>query len=78
MRLTAQNLCVAENVFVKTMKFRLAKFYIVSERGFSGDYREYYGLQMDVESIAYLMLANDILKQFYPNIITIAEVKLRF
>ncbi|XP_076812119.1 1,4-alpha-glucan-branching enzyme-like [Clavelina lepadiformis] len=42
-------------------------------RGFSGDYHEYFGLQMDLEAIVYLMLANDMLKSFYPHMITIAE-----
>ncbi|CAK8689223.1 unnamed protein product [Clavelina lepadiformis] len=42
-------------------------------RGFSGDYHEYFGLQMDLEAIVYLMLANDMLKSFYPQMITIAE-----
>nr|XP_039262818.1 1,4-alpha-glucan-branching enzyme-like [Styela clava] len=42
-------------------------------RGFSGGYHEYYGLHIDVESLVYLMLANDMLHDFYPYCITIAE-----
>uniref|UniRef100_H2Z9R6 1,4-alpha-glucan branching enzyme n=1 Tax=Ciona savignyi TaxID=51511 RepID=H2Z9R6_CIOSA len=42
-------------------------------RGFSGDYHEYFGLQMDLESLVYLTLANDVIKTFNPNAITIAE-----
>lgn len=29
--------------------------------GFSGNYNEYFGLQVDVDSIAYLMLANQLI-----------------
>nr|XP_002131559.1 1,4-alpha-glucan-branching enzyme [Ciona intestinalis] len=42
-------------------------------RGFSGDYHEYFGLQMDMESLVYLILANDMIKTFLPDAITIAE-----
>lgn len=42
--------------------------------GFSGRYEEYYGLTVDTESLAYLMLANYMLHHFYPFVITIAEV----
>uniref|UniRef100_A0A667Y779 1,4-alpha-glucan branching enzyme n=1 Tax=Myripristis murdjan TaxID=586833 RepID=A0A667Y779_9TELE len=41
--------------------------------GFSGDYSEYFGLQVDEESLVYLMLANHILHTLYPDCITIAE-----
>lgn len=41
--------------------------------GFSGDYREYFGLNVDTESFVYLALANKILHDLYPNVITIAE-----
>ncbi|TRY84666.1 hypothetical protein DNTS_000364 [Danionella cerebrum] len=41
--------------------------------GFSGDYNEYFGLQVDEDSIIYLMLANHILHSLYPDCITIAE-----
>lgn len=30
--------------------------------GFSGDYKEYFGMQTDVEGIVYLMLANDLIR----------------
>lgn len=43
--------------------------------GFSGDYNEYFGLQVDEESLVYLMLSNHILHSLYPDCITIAEVK---
>lgn len=41
--------------------------------GFSGDYNEYFGMGTDTESVIYLMLANYMLKSFYPECITIAE-----
>lgn len=42
-------------------------------QGFSGHYEEYYGLNVDVEGVVYLMLANHMLHYLYPEIITIAE-----
>ncbi|KAI3648119.1 hypothetical protein MP228_005973 [Amoeboaphelidium protococcarum] len=41
--------------------------------GFSGDYHEYFGDLTDLESVAYLMLANHMIHELYPNAITIAE-----
>ncbi|KAJ8256686.1 hypothetical protein COCON_G00188380 [Conger conger] len=41
--------------------------------GFSGDYSEYFGLQVDEDSLVYLMVANHILHTLYPDCITIAE-----
>lgn len=41
--------------------------------GFSGDYNEYFGLQCDIDGIAYLMLANTIIREINPHAITIAE-----
>lgn len=41
--------------------------------GFSGDYNEYFGLNVDTESLVYLMLANHVIHTFHPNAITIAE-----
>jgi len=38
------------------------------------DYREYLEMSADLESMSYLMLANQMLHQFYPHVITIAEV----
>lgn len=46
-----------------------------SGTAFSGDYSEYFGLQVDEESLVYLMLANHILHTLYPECITVAEVK---
>ncbi|XP_034936725.1 LOW QUALITY PROTEIN: 1,4-alpha-glucan-branching enzyme [Chelonus insularis] len=42
-------------------------------QGFTGDYTEYFNLNVDVEGIVYLMLANHMLHEFYPEITTIAE-----
>ncbi|KAG8929015.1 alpha-1,4-glucan branching enzyme [Tulasnella sp. 417] len=41
--------------------------------GFSGGYHEYFGDQVDLEGVVYLMLANDMLHNLYPNSISIAE-----
>ncbi|MEE6507415.1 hypothetical protein FKM82_022025, partial [Ascaphus truei] len=41
--------------------------------GFSGDYNEYFGLQVDEDSLVYLMLANHMTHSLYPDCITIAE-----
>ena len=43
--------------------------------GFSGGYHEYFGLATDTESFNYLQLANYMLHELYPNVITIAEVR---
>lgn len=45
---------------------------------FSGDYGEYFGLQVDEDSLVYLMLANHILHTLYPDCITVAEVEVVF
>ncbi|KAL2913315.1 alpha-1,4-glucan branching enzyme [Polyrhizophydium stewartii] len=41
--------------------------------GFSGNYHEYFGSQVDLEAVVYLMLANHLVHKLYPNAITIAE-----
>ncbi|KAI9831241.1 MAG: 1,4-alpha-glucan-branching enzyme [Sarea resinae] len=41
--------------------------------GFSGGYHEYFGENVDEDGVAYLMLANEMLHQLYPDAITIAE-----
>jgi 1,4-alpha-glucan branching enzyme len=41
--------------------------------GFSGGYHEYFGPGVDEEGVVYLMLANEMLHQLYPDVITIAE-----
>jgi len=41
--------------------------------GFSGGYHEYFGPSVDEEGVVYLMLANYMLHDVYPEIITIAE-----
>uniref|UniRef100_A0A9L0JKT2 1,4-alpha-glucan branching enzyme n=1 Tax=Equus asinus TaxID=9793 RepID=A0A9L0JKT2_EQUAS len=40
---------------------------------FSGDYHEYFGLQVDEDALTYLMLANHLVHTLYPDSITIAE-----
>uniref|UniRef100_A0A182W3S4 1,4-alpha-glucan branching enzyme n=1 Tax=Anopheles minimus TaxID=112268 RepID=A0A182W3S4_9DIPT len=41
--------------------------------GFSGDYNEYFGLNVDTEALIYLAIANYFLHEMDPNVITIAE-----
>ncbi|XP_076054908.1 1,4-alpha-glucan-branching enzyme isoform X2 [Oratosquilla oratoria] len=41
--------------------------------GFSGDYMEYFGLNVDTEALVYLMLANHMIHTLYPNAITVSE-----
>ncbi|WWC70138.1 1,4-alpha-glucan-branching enzyme [Kwoniella pini CBS 10737] len=38
-----------------------------------GGYHEYFGESVDLEAMVYLMLANQMLHELYPNVITIAE-----
>jgi 1,4-alpha-glucan branching enzyme len=42
--------------------------------GFSGDYNEYFGLNVDTDAFVYMAMANKILHEIDPDIITIAEV----
>lgn len=41
--------------------------------GFSGNYKEYFGEQVDIDGILYLMLANELIKEINPDAITVAE-----
>jgi 1,4-alpha-glucan branching enzyme len=41
--------------------------------GFTGNYQEYFGKQTDVDAIAYLMLANSLIRNIYPDATVIAE-----
>lgn len=51
---------------------------IVTDHAFAGHYDEYFGLGTDTESLVYLMIANHMLRKFYPSfMITIAEVLLQ-
>lgn len=43
--------------------------------GFSGDYNEYFGLNTDTDSLVYLMLANHMIHELFPEATTIAEVR---
>ena len=56
----------------------LQRWYVSSARanalsGFSGGYHEYYGADVDEEALAYLMVANEMLHDLYPESITVAE-----
>ncbi|KAK4043609.1 alpha-glucan branching enzyme [Parachaetomium inaequale] len=41
--------------------------------GFSGGYHEYFGAGVDEEAVVYLMIANEMLHELYPEVITVAE-----
>lgn len=41
--------------------------------GFSGGYHEYFGADVDEEAVVYLMVANQMLHDLYPETITVAE-----
>ncbi|CAD8081375.1 unnamed protein product [Paramecium primaurelia] len=41
--------------------------------GFTGGYHEYFNELADIDSLVYLMLANDLIHEIHPNSITIAE-----
>lgn len=41
--------------------------------GFSGGYHEYFGSDVDEEAVVYLMVANQMLHDLYPEVITVAE-----
>ncbi|KAJ9295244.1 CAZyme family GH13 [Paecilomyces variotii] len=41
--------------------------------GFSGGYHEYFGPSVDEDGVMYLQLANEMLHQLYPEVITVAE-----
>lgn len=43
--------------------------------GFSGEYKDYFSDSTDIDAVLYLMLANHFLHEFYPDIVTIAEVR---
>lgn len=62
----------------------LATFYLTSYNfsffpgvGFSGDYNEYFGMQVDEDALAYLMMANHMIHLLHPECVTIAEVIYR-
>lgn len=41
--------------------------------GFSGNYSEYFGMETNVDACVYLMLANDLIHELYPDAISVAE-----
>ena len=48
--------------------------FLMKAHAFSGDYAEYFGIATDTESFIYMMLANHLLHNHYPDVVTIAEV----
>uniref|UniRef100_A0A183GQ75 Alpha-amylase_C domain-containing protein n=1 Tax=Heligmosomoides polygyrus TaxID=6339 RepID=A0A183GQ75_HELPZ len=47
---------------------------VLSDDDFMGGYPMYFGLNVDTDSMVYLMLSNDFLHKKYPQIITVAEL----
>lgn len=41
--------------------------------GFSGGYHEYFSHDTEIDSLVYMMLANELIHEIYPDAITIAE-----
>lgn len=41
--------------------------------GFTGAYHEYFNHDAEIETLVYMMLANELIHQIYPDAITIAE-----
>lgn len=41
--------------------------------GFTGSYQEYFNMNVDVDALVYLMMANHMLHAVYPEVVTIAE-----
>ncbi|CAD6926917.1 unnamed protein product [Tilletia controversa] len=41
--------------------------------GFSGGYHEYFGPNVDTQAVVYMMIANEMIHQLYPEAITVAE-----
>lgn len=41
--------------------------------GFTGNYKEYFGIHVDMDGEVYLMLANDLVHSINPEALTIAE-----
>ena len=42
---------------------------------FTGDYSEYFGLQVDEESLVYILLVNELVHSLSPTCTTVAEVR---
>lgn len=43
------------------------------QMAFTGNYDEYFGMQTDLDSVTYLMLANDMIHSLFPTAVTIGE-----
>ena len=41
--------------------------------GFTGAYHEYFNMSVDIDALVYLMMANSMLHDVYPDVVTIAE-----
>jgi len=41
--------------------------------GFTGNYHEYFNDDVEIETLVYMMLANELVHSIYPDAITIAE-----
>lgn len=58
----------------RILLFKETGLSVLSDDDFMGGYPMYFGLNVDTDSMVYLMLSNDFLHKKYPQIITVAEV----
>lgn len=65
--------CIPTTASGREFKYWIAPSCANAPSGFSGGYHEYFGDGVDEEGVVYLMLANEMLHQLYPDSITIAE-----
>jgi len=65
--------CTTTTASEREYKIRLSLSTANASSGFSGGYHEYFGDGVDEEGVVYLMIANEMLHQLYPDSITIAE-----
>lgn len=65
--------CAFEKKLIKYNYILLYYLFRGIAKGFSGDYHEYFNMDVDMDALVYLMLANKMLHETYPFVITIAE-----
>lgn len=76
--LTASRACSITTTALERELFSVAEIFCAEctdfiGSGFSGGYHEYFGASVDEEAVVYLMLANEMLHELYPEVITVAE-----
>lgn len=43
-----------------------------------GNYKEYFGMETDVDAVVYMMLMNNMLHDFFPTAVTVGECRVRW